>query len=59
MQEKYRHRKQKLYMCFLDIEKAFDRVPTKMMQCVMREERFISSDYKNSDEPLSLSKGKS
>ena len=29
MQEKYRDRKKKLYMCFVDIEKAFDRVPSR------------------------------
>ena len=29
MQEKYRDRKKKLYMCFVDSEKAFDRVPRR------------------------------
>ena len=32
MQEEYRDKKKKLYMCFVDIEKAFDRVPRKMME---------------------------
>ena len=27
MQEKYRDKKKKLFMCFVDIEKAFDKVP--------------------------------
>ena len=27
MQEEYRDKKKKLYMCFVDIEKAFDKVP--------------------------------
>ena len=27
MQEKYREKNKKLYMCFVDLEKAFDRVP--------------------------------
>ena len=27
IQEEYRDEKKKLYMCFVDIEKAFDRVP--------------------------------
>ena len=31
MQEKYRNKKKKLYMCFVDIEKAFDRVSRKVM----------------------------
>ena len=26
MQKEYRNKKKKLYMCFVDIEKAFDRV---------------------------------
>ena len=32
MQEKYRDKKKNLYMCFVDIEKAFDRVPKKICQ---------------------------
>ena len=31
MQEEYRDKKKKLYMCFVDI-KAFDRVPRKVME---------------------------
>ena len=31
MQEKYRDKKKKLYMCFVDIEKTFDRDPRKVM----------------------------
>ena len=32
MQEKFRETKQKLYMCFVDLKKAFDRVPRKVME---------------------------
>ena len=37
MQEEYRDKKKKLYMCFVDIEKAFDGVPRKMMEWAMRK----------------------
>ena len=37
MQEEYRDKKKKLYMCFVDIEKAFDKVPKKMMEWAMRK----------------------
>ena len=37
MQEEYRNRKKTLYMCFVDIEKAFDRVPRKVMEWAMRK----------------------
>ena len=37
MQEEYRDKKKKLYMCFVDIEKAFDGVPRKVMEWTMRK----------------------
>ena len=37
MQKEYRDEKKKLYMCFVDIEKAFDRVPRKVMEWPMRK----------------------
>ena len=37
MQEEYRDKKKKLHMCFVDIEKAFNGVPKKMMEWAMRK----------------------
>ena len=37
MHEKYKNKKKKLYMCFVDIEKAFDRVPRKVMEWATRK----------------------
>ena len=37
LQEEYREEKKKLYMCFVDIEKVFDRAPRKMMKWAMRK----------------------
>ena len=37
MQEKYSEKKKKLYLCFVDIEKAFDRVPRKVMEWAMKK----------------------
>ena len=37
MQEEYRDKKKKLYMYFVDIEKAFGRVPRKVMEGAMRK----------------------
>ena len=37
MQEKYRDKKKKLYKCFVDIEKALDRVPRKVMELAMKK----------------------
>ena len=32
MQEEFRGREKKLYVCFVDLEKAFDTVPRKVME---------------------------
>ena len=36
MQEKYQKKDKKLYMCFVGMEKAFDRVPRKVMEWAMK-----------------------
>ena len=37
MQEQYRNKKKKLYVCFVDFGKAFDRVSRKVMEWAMRK----------------------
>ena len=37
LQEEYLD-KEKLYMCLVDLEKAFDRVPRKVLEWAMRRE---------------------
>ena len=37
MQEEYQKKDKKLYMCFVDMEKAFDRVPRKVMEWATRK----------------------
>ena len=37
MQEEFHGRKKKLCMCFVDLEKAFDRIPRKVMEWALRK----------------------
>ena len=37
MQEEYQKKDKKLYMRFVDMEKAFDRVPRKVMEWAMKQ----------------------
>ena len=37
MQKEFRRRKKKLYMCFVYLEKAFDRVPKKVIKWTLRK----------------------
>ena len=37
MQEEHRVKDKRMYMCFVDSEKAFDRVPRRVMKWAMRK----------------------
>ena len=37
IQEEFLAKQKKLYMCFVDLEKAFDRVPRKVVEWAMRK----------------------
>ena len=37
MQEEYHAKGKKLYICFVDLEKPFDRVPSKLLELAMRK----------------------
>jgi hypothetical protein len=37
LQERYRRKKRKLYVCFVDLEKAFDCVPRKVIEWALRK----------------------
>ena len=37
LQEEYLDKEKKLYMCFVDLEKAFDRFPKKVLEWAMKK----------------------
>ena len=39
MQGEYQDKGKKLYMCFVDLQKSFDRVPRKAMEWAMRKKK--------------------
>ena len=41
MQEQFRGREKKLYRCFVDLEKALDRVPRKVMEWALRKKGLV------------------
>ena len=61
MQEEFRGKEKKLYMCFVDLEKAFDRVPRKVMKWASRKKslpevlvKTVMSLYEGSRTKVSL-----
>ena len=41
MQEEYQDKGKELYVCFVDLEKAIDRVPRKVMEWAMMKKKFL------------------
>ena len=37
MQEEFRGREKKLFMCFVDLDKAFDKIPRKVMEWALKK----------------------
>ena len=63
-QEEFREREKKLYMCFVDLEKAFDRVPRKVMEWALRKKslsevlvKTVMSLYEGSRTKVELGQG--
>ena len=38
MQKEFHAKGKMLYMCFVDLEKAFDRLPLNVLECAMRKQ---------------------
>ena len=41
LQEEYQAKARKLYMCFVDLENAFDRVPRKVLEWAMKKKGML------------------
>ena len=53
------HKRLRLHACKLQIQKAFGRVPRKVIKWAMRKKRFTGSNCKSGNEPQSRGKNKS
>ena len=45
LQEEYLDKEKKLYMCFVDLEKAFGRVPRSILEWVMRKREMYQRQW--------------
>ena len=66
MQEEFRGREKKLYMCFVDLEKTFDRVPRKVLEWALKKKglaevlvQAVMSLYEGSRTKVSIGSGTS
>ena len=66
MQEEFCGREKKLYVCFVDLEKAFDRVPRKVMEWALRKKglaevlvQAVMSLYEGSRTKVKVGSGRS
>ena len=47
MQEEYHAKRKMLYMCFVDLKKAFDRVLRKVLEWALRTKALVKSAMKS------------